>query len=306
MKQTNHIGYLLGIIASALYGLNPLFALPLYADGMDAWSVLLFRYILSIPLIAVIILCQHGSFRITRSETWQLAGLGFLMAISSLGLYIAFSVMDAGIASTILFIYPILTAVIMAWIFHEHLHWIVVACLAVATIGVVILAKGDGVANVNIEGVLLAVLSAVTYSLYFVFMKKSSLSKMASTKVTFYIMIFGSLLLLVGVGIRGDITAPQGLHWGYTLGAALFPTAISLIFTAMAIQRIGPTETAILGALEPTTAVIIGVTVFGEQLSMHSIMGILLIIVAVTVVVARNKILAFARKVSRKVGGNRS
>ncbi len=300
MKQTNHIGYLLGIIASALYGLNPLFALPLYADGMDAWSVLLTRYALSTPLIAVIILCQRGSFRITRSETWQLAGLGFLMAISSLGLYIAFTVMDAGIASTILFIYPILTAVIMAWIFHEHLHWIVVACLIVATIGIVVLAKDDGVANVNLEGVLLVILSAVTYSLYFVFMKKSSLSKMSSTKVTFYIMIFGSLLLLVGVGIRGEITVPQGLHWGYSLGAALFPTAISLIFTAMAIQRIGPTETAILGALEPTTAVIIGVTVFGEQLSMHSIVGILFIIVAVTVVVARNKILAFARKVSWK------
>lgn len=301
MKQNAHIGYLFGMIAAALYGLNPLFALPLYAHGMDAWSVLLFRYMLSIPMIAVIMLWKSESFRITRTETWQLAGLGFLMAVSSLGLYIAFSLMDAGIASTILFVYPILTAVIMALVFHEHLHWIVAVCLLVATVGIVVLSKCDGSANVNIEGILLTLLSALTYSLYFIFVKKSSLTRISSTSMTFYMMLFGTVLLAVGVMIRGDIQVPQGWDWGYSFCAALFPTAFSLILTAMAIQRIGPTETAILGALEPTTAVIIGITVFGESLSANSVTGILLIIIAVTTVVAKNKILALARKLGKKL-----
>lgn len=289
------------MIAAALYGLNPLFALPLYADGMDAWSVLLFRYMLSIPMIAVIMLWKRESFRITRSETWQLMGLGFLMAISSLGLYMAFSLMDAGIASTILFVYPILTAVIMALVFHEHLHWIVTVCLLVATVGIVILSKCDGTANVNIEGILLTLLSALTYSLYFIFVKKSTLTRITSSALTFYMMVFGTLLLAVGVMIRGDLNIPQGWDWGYSFCAALFPTAFSLILTAMAIQRIGPTETAILGALEPTTAVIIGITVFGESLSANSVTGIMLIIIAVTTVVAKNKILAMARKLGKRL-----
>ncbi len=289
------------MIAAALYGLNPLFALPLYADGMDAWSVLLFRYMLSIPMIAVIMLWKRESFRITRSETWQLMGLGFLMAISSLGLYMAFSLMDAGIASTILFVYPILTAVIMALLFHEHLHWIVTVCLLVATVGIVILSKCDGTANVNIEGILLTLLSALTYSLYFIFVKKSTLTRITSSALTFYMMVFGTLLLAVGVMIRGDLNIPQGWDWGYSFCAALFPTAFSLILTAMAIQRIGPTETAILGALEPTTAVIIGITVFGESLSANSVTGIMLIIIAVTTVVAKNKILAMARKLGKRL-----
>lgn len=301
MKQNAHIGYLFGMIAAALYGLNPLFALPLYADGMDAWSVLLFRYMLSIPMIAVIMLWKRESFRITRSETWQLMGLGFLMAISSLGLYMAFSLMDAGIASTILFVYPILTAVIMALLFHEHLHWIVTVCLLVATVGIVILSKCDGTANVNIEGILLTLLSALTYSLYFIFVKKSTLTRITSSALTFYMMVFGTLLLAVGVMIRGDLNIPQGWDWGYSFCAALFPTAFSLILTAMAIQRIGPTETAILGALEPTTAVIIGITVFGESLSANSVTGIMLIIIAVTTVVAKNKILAMARKLGKRL-----
>lgn len=300
MKKTDHLGYILGIIAAALYGLNPLFALPLYASGMDAWSVLLFRYLLSVPMVAVLMLLKHENFSLTRTETWQLAGLGFLMAISSLGLFIAFSVMDAGISSTILFIYPILTAVIMAWMFHERLHWLVWVCLLIATIGIVILTKGDGVANVNIEGVLLVVMSALTYSLYLIFIKRGSLAKMESAKITFYILLFGTILILVGIGIRGEMTIPHGWYWCYSIGSALFPTALSLVLTAIAIQKIGSTETAILGALEPTTAVIIGITVFGEQLSARSITGILLIIVSVTIVVARDKILALARKTRNK------
>ena len=223
------------------------------------------------------------------------------MAISSLGLYIAFSLMDAGIASTILFVYPILTAVIMALVFHEHLHWIVTVCLLVATVGIVILSKNDGTANVNIEGILLTILSALTYSLYFIFVKKSTLTRITSTALTFYMMVFGTLLLAVGVMIRGELNMPQGWDWGYSFCAALFPTAFSLILTAMAIQRIGPTETAILGALEPTTAVIIGITVFGETLSANSVTGILLIIIAVTTVVAKNKILAMARKLGKRL-----
>lgn len=300
MKQNANIGYLYGMIAAALYGLNPLFALPLYADGMDAWSVLLCRYLLSVPLIAAIMLWKHDGFRITRTETWQLAGLGFLMAISSVGLYMAISVMDAGIASTILFVYPILTAVIMALVYHEHLHWMVTVCLLVATVGIVVLSKCDGSANVNMEGILLTLLAAVTYSLYFIFVKKGSLTRITSTTMTFYMMIFGSILLAVGIMIRGELNLPQGLHWGYSFCAAIFPTALSLILTAMAIQHIGPTETAILGALEPTTAVIIGITVFGETLSTNSVTGILLIIIAVTTVVAKNKILALARKLKRR------
>ena len=114
-------------------------------------------------------------------------------------------------------------------------------------------------------------------------------------------MVFGTLLLAVGVMIRGELNMPQGWDWGYSFCAALFPTAFSLILTAMAIQRIGPTETAILGALEPTTAVIIGITVFGETLSANSVTGILLIIIAVTTVVAKNKILAMARKLGKRL-----
>ncbi|HCS87105.1 MAG TPA: hypothetical protein DIW30_01310 [Bacteroidales bacterium] len=104
MQSRKWIGYLCGILAAAFYGLNPLFALPLYADGMDAVSVLFFRYILSLPMLAVPMVVRHINFRLSRGEAFQLAVLGLLMMFSSLLLYEAYRFMDAGIASTILFL----------------------------------------------------------------------------------------------------------------------------------------------------------------------------------------------------------
>jgi drug/metabolite transporter (DMT)-like permease len=52
-----------------------------------------------------------------------------------------------------------------------------------------------------------------------------------------------------------------------------------------AIRRIGPTLTSILGALQPVTAVILGVALLNEHLYVRSMIGIALILIAVTVVV---------------------
>lgn len=53
----------------------------------------------------------------------------------------------------------------------------------------------------------------------------------------------------------------------------------------VAVQHVGATPTAILGALEPLTAVAIGVMIFGEMLTPRLIVGILFILFAVMLVV---------------------
>lgn len=108
-------GYLLAIIATTTYGMNPLFALPLYADGMNPDSVLFFRYLFAIPLVGAMLKTRRGSdFHVQRKDLLPLAVLGILVALSSLTLFEAYNYMDAGIASTILFVYPIMVALIMA------------------------------------------------------------------------------------------------------------------------------------------------------------------------------------------------
>ena len=138
-RNGRRVGYTAGILAAAFYGLNPLFALPLFADGMDAWSTLLFRYLLSVPLLGTMLYRQDIDLRINKREACQLFLLSILMAGSSLLLYLSYNYMSAGIASTILFVYPILTALLMAIVFGERMHWSVGLCLALATLGIAIL-----------------------------------------------------------------------------------------------------------------------------------------------------------------------
>lgn len=279
------IGYVCGILAATCYGLNPLFALPLINDGLDVLSILLWRYVLTIPLMIVLMLVQQVSFHITRKASLQLLFLGTMMVLSSVCLYEAYKYMDAGLASTILFLYPILTAIIMSGVFHERLALIVWGCLCVAMIGVGVLCEFDGAVKISLWGIILVLLSTITYAIYLVFINKGSLMHLPSTTITFYVLLVGAIVLIGIAGSTGHISTPQGLHWGYSIGAAFFPTVLSLILTTIAIQHIGSTRTAILGAMEPLTALIVGVWLFNEHLTIRSIIGILLILLSVTVVV---------------------
>ena len=59
-------GYLLAALAAATYGTNPVFAIPLYDDGMNANSVLLFRYLLSLPMLALMARMRGRSLKMPR------------------------------------------------------------------------------------------------------------------------------------------------------------------------------------------------------------------------------------------------
>ncbi len=285
-------GYLLAIIAAATYGMNPLFALPLYADGMNPDSVLFFRYLFAIPLVGAMLKTRRGSdFRLQKKDVLPLIVMGILVALSSLTLFQSYNYMDAGIASTILFVYPIMVALIMALVYKEKVTTQTALCILMALGGIGMLYQGGDGATLSLTGTLLVLGSALSYAIYIVSINRPALKEMATLKVTFYILLFGVLLFVVRLYINGGISLPgQWWLWGNLLALAIFPTAISFLCTTSAIQRIGSTPTAILGALEPLTAIIFGVTVFGERLTARDCMGIFLIIVAVTVVIAGGSI----------------
>ena len=282
-------GYILGAIAAATYGLNPLFALPLYAEGMTPDSVLFFRYLFALPVLAAMIVWRGRSFRISPRQGGVLFVLGLLMALSSLTLFLSYLYMDAGIASTILFVYPIMVAVIMAAVFKERISPVTTLCIAVALAGIVLLYKSEGDAPLSLAGTLIVLTSSLSYALYIVWVNKSSLSNVATLTVTFYVLLFGLTLFAARLLFAGEVAVPAAdrwWRWGNLAALAVLPTAVSLVCTTAAIGYIGSTPTAILGALEPVTAVIIGVCVFGEQLTPRIIIGLIMIIGAVMMVIA--------------------
>ncbi len=272
-------GYILGFVAAATYGLNPLFALPLMADGMDASSILLFRYLLAIPIVALMMAVRGRSFAVTLCQ------LG-LLGVSSISLFESYRYMDAGIASTLLFVYPLMVAVIMSAFFHERMSRLTIVCLTAALAGIGLLYKGEGGGTLSPLGTAIVMLSALTYAIYIVGINKTELSKVPTLTVTFYVLIFGMIVFAVNLLMKGHVDVPSGISQWLGVGAlALLPTAVSFLCTTMAIIYVGSTPTAILGAMEPLTAVIIGITVFGERLTVRDVLGLSLIVIAVTLVV---------------------
>lgn len=287
-------GYILGAIAAATYGMNPLFALPLYKEGMDPDSVLFFRYLFAIPLLGIMIKVRGRSFRLKRKEVIPLMLMGLLVALSSLTLFQSYNYMEAGIASTLLFVYPIMVALIMATVFKEKLTLQTMFCILLALSGIGMLYQGDDGATLSLIGIALVMVSSLSYAIYIVGVNQSVLKDIATLKLTFYVLLFGLSLFLVRVdfGVSLQIVDKWYL-WGNLLALAIFPTAISFLCTTRAIQFIGSTPTAILGALEPVTAIFFGVTIFGESLTLRLMIGIIMIILAVTMIIAGGNITTY-------------
>ena len=276
-------GFVCGSVAAATYGMNPLFTLPLYQEGMSVDSVLFYRYGFAVLILGIMLKLQGQSFALKRNEILPLIVGGLLFSASSFFLYISYKHMDAGIASTILFVYPVMVAVIMFLFFHEKVSLLTTFCILLALSGLALLYKGDGDETLSLFGMLLVILSSLSYAIYIVGVNHSSLKTMSTGKLTFYALLFGSSIYIVRLNFCTELQMiPSPSAWVNILAMASLPTVISLLCTAIAIHSIGSTPTAILGALEPVTALFFGVMIFGEQLTPRIIMGILMILVAVT------------------------
>lgn len=279
-------GTVCGIAAAVFYGTNPLGAMNLYADGISTNSTLFYRFGLAVVMLGVMMAVQRKSFALTRRELVTLAILGVFMSTSSTTLYFSFNFMDVGIASTLLFVYPVMVAVIMATLFHEKVTAATVVAILLSLAGIALLNHTGNGTSLSLWGVTLVMLSSLTYAIYIVVVNKSSL-RMSSVKLTFYVLLFGlftiyGYTLAMGETVQLLVTPKQ---WMYATQLALMPTVLSLVLMVIAVHDIGSTPTAIMGAIEPITAVAIGVLVFGENFTPRLALGIVLILTAVLLII---------------------
>ena len=292
MTNNKTKGFILGAIAAASYGMNPLFTLPLYSAGMSVDTVLFYRYSLAVIVLGIMMKFQKQSFAIKRVDVLPLCIMGLLFSFSSLLLFMSYNYMDAGIASTILFVYPVLVAIIMAVVFKEKVSPITMFSIALAFVGISMLCKSPGGQTLSLVGITFVFLSSLSYAIYIVGVNRSSLKDMPIAKLTFYVLLFGLSVYVVRLQFCTELQViPTPMLWINAVSLAVFPTVISLVTMTKAIHYIGSTPTAILGALEPVTALFFGVLVFGEQLTPRIILGILMVITAVTLIIGGKSLL---------------
>lgn len=278
-------GTLCGIASAVFYGTNPFGALSLSHEGIGASSALFYRISIACAILGLVMLVRRQSFRVAWSELGMLALLGGVFAASSLTFFHSFTYLDSGLACSLLFVYPVMVAVLMAVFFKERLQASAAFAMLLALLGIGLLYGGGANGAISMEGTVLIMISALTYAIYIVVVNRGL--QMSSVKMTFFVMLFCALTIgLFTVFSDGGIqplTTPASYF--YALMLALVPTVLSLVLMTMSVHMVGSTPTAIMGALDPVTAVVIGVTVFGEVLTFRAVSGMLLILVAVLIII---------------------
>lgn len=286
------IGFINGTIAAASYGTNPLFAIPLYARGLNVNSVLFYRYAIAVLIYALWLkFVKKMSFKITKKELLPIFALGVLYSISSITLFSSFQFIEAGVACTILFIYPVIVALIMSIFFKEKLTKTVIGSIFLTSIGILLLYKGKNGISLNINGIILVLFSALSYALYMICINTiKPIQKINRAKLTFYVMTAGLTVYIYNILTTTPLqTLSTPSMWVFAIGLALFPTIISLETITISIKLIGSTTTAILGALEPLTAIFFGIIFFHEQMTVRIASGVILILIGVFQIILNKK-----------------
>lgn len=289
MKRRS-LGLIYGSIAAISYGTNPLFALPLYANGIGVNSVLFYRYGLALLIYGLWLkLIKKQSFTIPKKAILPLFIMGLFFLLSSLLLFEAFNYIEAGIACTLLFVYPVFVAVIMALFFKEKTDKHIIISLLLTSCGIYFLYKNSTGASLNIKGVIIVMLASLFYALYLIGVKKiKTLKNIKPNILSFYVMLFGLTVYIYNLNFCTELQMlPKPSLWLYACGLAIIPTIISLETITLAVKLIGSTKTALLGSLEPLTALFIGVIVFHENLTLRIIFGVILILIGVSLIVIK-------------------
>lgn len=286
------IGYPAGIITGVTYGLNPLFALPLMKDGIPVESVLFFRYAISVLLLGSFLLLSRHSFKVSWKQAGVLFILGLLYTTSSILLFESFNYIPSGLATALVFLYPVLVAIIMVFL-RVVPSWPVWLSIFLTFAGVLIMTQSDSSQTINPFGVLLSLGSALAYAMFIVIINRSkTIGNISNSLLTFYALSVGAIVFLVKI-MTADIDLTVGLDngavWLNFIGLAFLPTIVSTASLAIATRNIGATKASVLGVFEPITAILIGALVFGELITTNIVVGILISIAAVTFMIAKTK-----------------
>ncbi|MDY5042869.1 MAG: DMT family transporter [Candidatus Cryptobacteroides sp.] len=286
------IGYPAGIVTGITYGLNPLFAKPLMNNGASTEAILFFRYGIAVVLLGAYLLLKKENFRINLRQAGVLLGLGLLYTASSAFLFEAYKYIASGLATTLVFLFPVMVAIIMVFL-KVVPSWPVWLSIAATFAGVMIMTGGTGTEAIDPTGIWFSIASAFVYALFIVIINRSkAISSIPNSLLTFYALSVGTVFFLTRCGLSGAelLTGLNGgMAWANLLGLAILPTIVSTASLAIATRNIGATKASVLGVFEPITAILVGTLVFGEELTPNIIAGILISIVAVSFMIMLTK-----------------
>ena len=283
-------GYLAGILSGITYGMNPLFGVPVLNKGLDVNSLLFYRYGMSVLLMLVFMLVAGKQLKISWKQFGLMTIVGTLFTLCSITLFISYKFIPSGIATSVLYVYPIMVAVIMMF-FGQRPSWQTWVSIFAGVAGAVLLSLNGEGGLIDWRGIVLVVLSGLCYTLFIIIVNQSrEVKALPNLTLTFYCFLIGTVVLFFFTKCGLSLNRmPDASCWLNVVGLAILPTALATITLAAATKAIGATKTSVMGILEPLTAIFIGVVAFHEPFTLNVAIGVVLILFSILFMILTTK-----------------
>lgn len=286
-------GILFAALSSSTFGLAPFFTISLIMAGYSTFEALSYRWGVASLFLFLVGVFSGIKFRMSWRDFRMVFCLSLFRATTSFSLVVAYQNIASGVASVIHFMYPLAVALTMMFVFKEPKSKTIISAIVISIIGAVFLSTGNiessGGGN-TVLGIVMSTISVFSYAGYIVGVRRTRAVNIPSVPLTCSVMGIGAVLFIIGGFFTGGIRIETDPHiWLYIAGLGLVATAISNISLVQGIKLAGPTLASIMGAMEPLTAVVIGIFVFGEVFSWNTAVGIALILFAVLLVILKQQ-----------------
>lgn len=286
-------GILFAALSSSTFGLAPFFTISLIMAGYSTFEALSYRWGVASLFLFLVGVFSGVKFRMSWRDFRTVFCLSLFRATTSFSLVVAYQNIASGVASVIHFMYPLAVALTMMFVFKEPKSKIIISAIVISIIGAVFLSTGNiesSGGGDTVLGIVMSTISVFSYAGYIVGVRRTRAVNIPSVPLTCSVMGIGAVLFIIGGFFTGGIRIETDPHiWLYIAGLGLVATAISNISLVQGIKLAGPTLASIMGAMEPLTAVVIGIFVFGETFSWHTAVGIVLILFAVLLVILKQQ-----------------
>ena len=271
------IGIILIGISAASFGTLAIFGHYVYADGMDTFTVLFLRFGISAAFMTVVLLLRKEHLPSGKILA-QLVGMGALGYVGQSFLYMtAIKYASSGLVALLLYLYPMFVFILSVFILHEKVNWVKVTALILALVGSALTVDPNGG---QLIGALMAITAALIYSIYIIVgtnvMKHVSAVQSSAIIFASAGAVFGALAFTNGAQFPASNSG-----WLAMLGIIIISTIIPVVTFLAGLERIGPTNAAMLSTLEPVVTVLLAAWLFGEKLTPIVMVGGGLILVAV-------------------------
>ena len=280
-------GIIYVLISALIYGFTPVLCSMTYDMGNTPLTLTFFRSFFVLPVLAILMKKDHISMKITKIELGKVFVIALFGAVlTTLLLYSSYQYIAVGTATTLHFLYPLFVTLICHFIYRDSMRKTQIIALFISLVGVAFFINLNDLSA--IQGIVMALISGFTFSIYLVGIEKFGVSNMHSYKLSFYIAMWVCICLVIVNLFTGQFNFDQPLlSYGLMVIVAILAQFVAVVMLKEGIAIIGSSLASMFSMAEPVSSVIFGAIFLSESITIMQIVGCVMIMIGVSMLLKK-------------------